>query len=395
MERKKKLLLVGGGDADVPLILAAKELGYYVISSGNRPSDMGHKYSDEYDNADFSDPESILALAKKHKISAICSSCNDFSAISCAYVAEKLGLPGHDSYEISQLIHHKDLYRDYARSMGIPTPKAIGVKDVPSALAQIKGLQFPVMVKPVDLTGGKGIARINTYSEAENALKAAFSISKSKRVVIEEFIEGSHHGFSAFVNNGKVVFYFADNEHYYLNPYMVSAASTPTIVGDEIIAELVTITEKVVLDLKLKAGIFHIQYILSENGPVIIEICRRPPGDLYIKLVEYATGCDYSKWIVKAAAGEDCSGLSHVPTTGFHTRHCIMADKKGIVESVNVSDTIKLNIVDSCLWWSAGDCIDMPLTQKLGIVFLCFESMEDMLDKTENLNDLISVVIKE
>ena len=149
------------------------------------------QYSDEYDGADYSDPEAILAIVRKHQIAAICASCNDFSAISCAYVAEKLGLPGHDSYVTSQLIHHKDSYREYALRLGIPTLKAIGVSDRNSGLKEIKQLSLPVMIKPVDLTGGKGITKINDLSEAEPALIAAFAISRSKRVVLEEFVAGS------------------------------------------------------------------------------------------------------------------------------------------------------------------------------------------------------------
>jgi len=75
---KKKLLIAGGGYADIPLILSAKKLGYYVITSGNRPDEMGHKYSDEYRKADFSDREAILNLAISSKVSAICACCNDF-----------------------------------------------------------------------------------------------------------------------------------------------------------------------------------------------------------------------------------------------------------------------------------------------------------------------------
>ena len=98
---KKKLLIAGGGYADIPLILSAKKLGYYVITSGNRPNELGHKYSDEYKKADFSDPDAIFNLSKDLKVSAICACCNDFSALSAAYAAEKLGLPGHDPYRVA------------------------------------------------------------------------------------------------------------------------------------------------------------------------------------------------------------------------------------------------------------------------------------------------------
>ena len=241
---KNKLLIAGGGYAEIPLIKAAKSLGYYVITSGNRPSELGHAESDEYRCADFSNRDEMLELANSLDIDAICPCCNDFSAITSAYVAEKLGLPGFDSHETTLLLHHKDLYREFALENKIPTPNAKGFSDLASALANIEEFDFPIIIKPVDLTGGKGIAKVQNISESNAALENAFSISKSKRIVVEEFIEGSRHGFSAILKDKKVVFHFTDNEHYYLNPYMVSGASAPAAVDQQVIENLIEQSEK-------------------------------------------------------------------------------------------------------------------------------------------------------
>lgn len=391
MNDKKKLLLAGGGYADIPLIRAAQDLGYYVVTSGNRPEELGHKVSDEYHPADFSDQEAMLDIARKLNIDAICPCCNDFSAISSAYVAEKLGLPGYDPYETSKLIHHKDSYRRFAIENSIPTPYAEGFDSLESALSSIDGFRFPLIIKPVDLTGGKGITRISEPSEAGDALAEAFAISKLGRVVVEEFIEGSRHGFSAFIREGKVVFHFTDNEHYFLNQYMVSAASTPSTVPEMAVNELVSQSEKISELLSLQTGIFHVQFILHENQPVIIEICRRPPGDLYIKLVEHATGVDYPSWIVRAFCGLDCSELSQKEVDGYYLRHCVMASSSGVLNEVVIDPLIESYIVDSMFWWNKGEVVENYLVAKFGIVFLKFGSIDELLDKSESMQDLIHV----
>jgi biotin carboxylase len=291
--RKKILLIAGGGYADIPLIQAAKALGFYVITSGNRANDLGHRYSDECHLADFSDQQAMLKLAKTLRIDAICACCNDFSALSSAYVAEQMGLPGHDAYETTQIIHHKDRYRRFALEHNIPSPHAEGFQSVKSALDTLDQFQFAIIIKPVDLTGGKGVSIVTHEDEARSALEVAFTCSRVKRVVVEEFIEGSKHGLSTFIQDGRVVFHFSDNEYYYLNPYLVSAASTPGTVPSEVLRQLCNTAEKVAHLLCLKTGIFHIQYILRGNDPFIIEICRRPPGDLYTRFVQVATGVDY------------------------------------------------------------------------------------------------------
>jgi len=389
---KKKLLVAGGGYADIPLILSAKKLGYYVITSGNRPDELGHRYSDEYQLSDFSDSEAILNLAKRLKISAICACCNDFSALSAAYAAEQLGLPGHDPYRVAQIIHYKDQYRQFALTHGITTPKVMGFTNKKDALSRMNSFPFPAIVKPVDLTGGKGMSTINEMVEAEAAIEKAFATSRMKRVVVEEFVVGSRHGFSAFLVNGRVVFFFSDNEHYFLNPYLVSAASVPSIVPPIVERKLCAESEKIASLLSLKTGIFHIQYILRGEEPVIIEICRRAPGDLYIKFVEHATGVDYPTWIVKASAGLDCSGLVHSEPKGFFTRHCIMSATPGKVKDIVFEADIEKHIIDRFMWWQKGDVVSDVMTSKFGIVFLRFQSQDEMMEKTERMQDLIRVV---
>jgi len=386
---KKKLLIAGGGYADIPLIQAAQALGFYVITSGNRPEDFGHRYADECCLADFSDKEAMLKISKTLDIDAICASCNDFSALSAAYVAEQMGLPGHDTYDTARIIHHKDLYRSFALENGIPSPYAQGFDSVEAALGALKQFKFPVIIKPVDLTGGKGISTVMHVDDARIALETAFIRSRAKRVVVEEFIEGSRHGLSTFIRDGRVVFQFNDNEHYYLNPYLVSAASVPANIAMGVVEKLCKAAEKIVALLQLKTGIFHIQYILQGDKPVIIEICRRAPGDLYTRFVQHATGVDYPSFIVRASAGMDCSTLTQTDSKGYYTRHCVMASHSGYIKDLVIDQSIQSNIIEKFMWWSPGNRIDDFLTQKLGIVFLRFDSMVEMLKISDKLQNLI------
>lgn len=391
MKQKLKILIAGGGYADIPLIQAAKALGFYVVTTGNRPRDLGHQYSDEYRNADFSDPEKMLELSKSLHISAVCPCCNDFSALSCAYVAEQMGLPGYDSYETAKIIHHKDRYRAFAREHSIPSPGAMGAENEEEALRALELLAPPLIIKPVDLTGGKGISTVYEKAEARGAVRKAFAISREKRIVVEEYIQGSRHGFSAFIRDGRVVFYFVDNEYYYLNPYLVAGAFAPGFVPDNAVRQLCSISERVASLLSLRTGIFHVQFILNGDRPVIIEICRRAPGDLYLKLVEHATGVDYAKWIVRAAAGLSCEGLEQVEPKMCLTRHCIMASRPGVFKKVVIDNSLEKKIIDKFMWGKSGETIldEDVLTAKFGIIFVRSETGAEMKTLSENLHNLV------
>lgn len=393
MNSKKRLLIAGGGYADIPLIIAAKKLGYYVVTTGNRPGDLGHQFSDKYFNADFSSPSAMLKLAVNENIEAICPCANDFSAISSAFVAQELDLPGHDSYDVCKLLHHKDKYRDFAAANEIPTPVALSFSNIDKAENALNELRYPIIIKPVDLTGGKGISTINNPSDARESLVKAFSISREKRVVAEEYISGSRHGFSALIQAGKVKFYFADNEYYYLNPYMVSGASAPAYIADSVITNIKNQIKKIVKLLQLVDGIFHIQYILTDKGPVIIEICRRPPGDLYVNLVKYATDLDYPRFLVQLFTGEKIHDLNQKKVKGYFLRHCVMADRNGVLRDIQFSIDIVHNIIDKEMFWERGLKVSDYLTQKFGVVFMKFNSMNEMLEKSKKMQSYIKPIV--
>ena len=405
------MLLLGGSHAEIPLIKAAQALGWYVITTCNNRDGLGHPYADKTVFADFSDKEVMLELARAEGVSAVCSGCNDFALLSTVYVCEKLGLPGHDSYATSLEIHHKDKYRALAARLGIPTPQAITIavtgkgrteQDCAGFDDAIAGLAFPIIVKPIDLTGGKGIHRAANADEAREAYKDACSRTRQDHIVVEEFVEGTNHGFSAMLVKGKVAFAFADNEQYYINKYMVSGANTPSTTPATGLAKLRDYSERIARELKLVDGILHIQYIEKADGtPVIIEICRRPPGDLYIKFVQYATGVDYPKFIIMAETGMDISAIPDVPTQGFWLRHCVMADCQagengcdGVVRDVIFVPEIQGNIVEKFLWNKPGDIVTDKLTYKAGIVFFKFDTLAEMESKTARMTNLVTVAAK-
>lgn len=396
------MLLLGGGHAEIPLIQAAQSLGWYVITTGNDRKGLGHPYADKNVFVNYSDKDAMLELAKNEGVQAVCSGCNDFALLSTAYVCEKLGLPGHDSYATSLKIHHKDKYRALATRLGIPTPRALVVRSAADFETAIAQLTFPIIVKPVDLTGGKGIHCAANADEAREAYKDACSRTRQDHIVVEEFVQGSNHGFSAMLVKGKVAFAFSDNEQYYINKYMVSGANSPSTSSDKTLAMLREYSERIAQELHLVDGILHIQYIERADGtPIIIEICRRPPGDLYIKFVKYATGVDYPKFIVQAETGEDISSIADVPTQGFWLRHCIMSDCQagdngctGTVHDVVFAPEIQGNIVEKFLWYKPGEVITDKLTYKAGIVFFKFDTLAEMQDKTARMTELAKILIE-
>ncbi len=385
------VLVVGGSHAEIPLIEAIHELGYRVVTSGNRPGDLGHAFADEYAPADFSRPDDITEVAAAHNAVGIVSGCNDFALLSTVQACAKLGLPGHDSYESSLRIHHKDQFRRLLDEIGIPTPRAGTVTDVGSGLALCEEIGFPVIVKPVDLTGGKGIRVCENAAEVADAIADAFALTRQQHIVIEQFMAGSRHGFTCFVTNQRVGFWFADDEQYYVNQYLVSGTTTPTSMPDSAIADLVADVEAITRALDLVDGLMHVQCILTAAGPRIVELCRRCPGDLYPAFVRHATRYDYARSVVRSELGLGPLPPAQPPTLRPIARHCLMTDRDGTLASITYDAEVTERLVDQMTWWEPGLVVDNHRTQKFGIIFLSFDDADEMRQMVRELPARIGV----
>ena len=184
----KKILLLGGSYFQVPSVKKAKELGYYTITCDYLPDNPGHKYADEYHNVSTTDKEAVLKLAKKLNIDGIVCYASDPAAPTASYVAEKLGLPGHP-YKSVEILSNKDLFRKFLAENGFNTPFAKGYTNVENAKKDWILFKKPIMVKPVDSSGSKGITKIEHIEELDNAFEYALNFTRAKRIVIEEYVE--------------------------------------------------------------------------------------------------------------------------------------------------------------------------------------------------------------
>lgn len=393
----KKILIAGGGYADIPLIEAAKKLELYVITSGNRPDELGHRHSHEYRACDFSDKEAITRLAEELKVDAVCPCCNDFSALSCAWAAERLGLPGIDPYESLLTIMHKDRFHAFAREHGLPVADAHLFTSASEALSIADSIKYPAILKPVDMTGGKGISKVSSASELRDAVAFANRASRTPRFLVEEFLkpDSYYHNYVGFIGKDEVSWGWSDNEHYYTNPYLVWGMSTPSTEGDAIHEEIRAVLNKIAKLLNLKPGLIMTQHCVVNGRIKLIEMGRRMPGNLHGRMLELATGFPLSEWTIRAALGEDCSAVSQMSGRGFWAEHCIMAPRNGRVAEIRYIDGIDKAVREKIMLGGPGTEISNYKVDKLGILLMEFSGMEEMLEKSDNMHKYVQVIMEE
>jgi biotin carboxylase len=373
----KNLLLLGGSHSELPLIHAAQGLGFRVITTGNDPLGYGHKFADEYVFGDFSDIAAMTDLAKSLNVDAICAGCNDFAAISAAAIAEELGLPGHDPLDFSRMIHQKSSFYSLASEAGFPVPNSFEISSLKAAHEVAISVGFPVIVKPIDLTGGKGISIAHSAEDLEKAWNHARQQTRADSTVIQKYITGTNHAISSLILNQQLLFSFIDNEHYFTNPHLVGAASFPSILSLELQALIKKSVSELILSYTFVDGLLHLQFIVDENEDYFfIDVCRRAPGDLYIQFVEEATGIKYPEMIVRCESGLPVV-LQQPIIQKKIGRLCLMPRTTGRFHSVH--DLPGPGVILSRLQvMSTGTIITDIDTQKIEIILMEFESDDEM-----------------
>lgn len=373
-------MLLCASHNDLGLVLALKKLGYYIICTGNIKGLPGERYVDEYIQADYSDKDLVLNIAKEKRIDAICQCCNDFGVYTAAYVAEQLNLPGYDSYETTLILHNKDRFNEFAKKHGIRTPESRSFCDRESALQWIgKGVTYPLIMKPVDASAGNGISKVETEVEATREIENAFSKSKEGRIVIEPFISGSQHGLCTFLRNQKVIACCSNNEYSIVNPYRVEIDTYPSENFDEVSEDLRKQIEHIAAVLELKDGIFHLQYIMDEKTPMIIEVMRRVLGNMYSVPANLLNGIDWDYWETRAKCGLSCDGFPQkVQQEGFYAYKTILAKENGVIDRVEIPQKYHKFLLKEYRLKHRGERIHDFRREPIGFLFFIFSSYEEM-----------------
>lgn len=160
----KKILLLGGSRYLLPVIKSAHELGLYVITCDYLPNNIAHKYSDEYVNVSIIDKEAVLEVAEKLKIDGIMSFATDPGVVTAAYVAEQMGLPSVGSYTAVSILQNKGKFRKFLTENGFNVPLAKSYKDIGLALKDKNLFKWPIIIKPTDSAGSKGVKKWKVLS---------------------------------------------------------------------------------------------------------------------------------------------------------------------------------------------------------------------------------------
>ncbi len=398
----KKVLMLGGSLYQVYAIKEAVRLGYHVITCDYLPDNPGHKYAHEYYNVSTTDKEAVLELAKRLHVDGVVAYASDPAAPTAAYVCEKLGLPT-SPYESVEILSKKDLFRKYLEEHGFNVPKSCSFHTYEEALEKIGSFNLPVMVKPVDSSGSKGINKMTDVSQLKDFVADALSYSRDKRFIIEEFIvkKGFQISGDAFSVNGELKFYCFGNEYYSNNVaknFAPLGECWPFLMDKSLITRLVTDLQRLISLLGMKSTAYNVEAIVDENDNIyILELGARSGGSLIPQITEHATGVNMVTYVIKAAMGEDCSDIELKPCNGFWSNYMVHAKSTGKYAGIWFDEEFKKhNLVDFVTDIKEGDNVHQfrDAQDAIGTLIVKYSNKDEMLRMISEMDKYVKVIVE-
>lgn len=399
----KKILLLGGSAQQIIAIKTAKRLGYYTVLCDFLEDNPGQYEADKFYLVSTTDKEAVLDVAQKEHVDGVLAYASDPAAPTAAYVAEKMKLSG-SPYQSVEILCNKDKFRSFLEKHHFCTPKAKGYNSIDEALKDIKegSFRFPIIVKPVDSSGSKGVSQIDCVEEVKDNVEYAMKYSRGHKIIVEEFVEkfGYQIAGDGLSIDGKLVFRYFANDHFNpkcRNPFVPISASfpynMPVEVQDKIHAEIQRLLD--ILQMKTTTYNFDIR-IDKDYNVYLMEVAPRDGGNYIPDVIKYATDIDLVECAVKAAMGEMIT-LKNTKPKGFYSYFAVHSLRDGVLEKIEFTDDGLKHILDNHIIKKAGDKIQAftGANTTLGCLVMRFDSMEQMLYMMDNSETWCQVVLRE
>ena len=293
-------VVLGGTFPHISLINKLKKRGYFVILIDYYHEPVARKHADLHVKESTLDKEKVLEIAKKYNAKLVITTCIDQANVIACYVAEVLGLSRPYSYKTALSVTDKEAMKSVMLLNNIPTSAFYSVNNI-SELSG-KNISFPFVIKPADSNSSKGVKKVNNNEELVSYFNEAKTISRTGKVIIEEYVDGKEVGIDFFVLNEEVKILLTKErrkiENADDNSQQIYGCMWPSDLSSEIIKRFEEIGHKIAQAFKLKNTPLMIQSIVDKNGDIsIIEFAPRIGGGESFRIIELMTGFD----IVEAA----------------------------------------------------------------------------------------------
>lgn len=303
------VLVIGASNGQVPILEYCKSLGCKIIVASIKGDYPGFAYADKIYYLDVRDKEAIWDAVKDDKVTAVVSDQLDIAVPSVAYVAEKLGLKSI-GYDCALKFQNKYIMRSEAEKIGINVPQYFEAQTVEQAQNYAAELGFPLMIKPVDSQGSWGVTKIENASELKTEFAKSLEYSKSKKIIIEEFISGDEYIVDAFSHDYQCHNLVIGKSRYFNLPNICIPKDRifkSADLANELEQRILHIHQKLVEGFGLNFGITHGEYLYdkAKDKIYLCEVAARGGGvNISSDIIPLASGVHPDRLLVNYLIGK-------------------------------------------------------------------------------------------
>ena len=304
-----KILVLAGGYDQIALINELKQYGHTVLLADYFEHPPAEKFADAFFQISTLDEEAIEYLAKKEAVDMITTACTDQALLTVARVSEKLGLPCYIDAAKALCVTNKFYMKEIFKKHGIPTADYVllekghnnGCEAVPQDMA------FPLVVKPCDCNSSKGVLKVTDRPQLEKAIELAFSLSRSGKVVVEQYLIGEEVSIDAWIDSkGAKLLSVTQTMKLHNNPdaFTIFKSCYPVADYEKIEGQIQIIADKIAEAFGLAQCPLLIQAIVNDGRVYVVEFSARMGGGTKYKLIEWISGINIMQVYVRRVLGD-------------------------------------------------------------------------------------------
>lgn len=300
----QRLLVVGAGPSQAPAIRLASKLGYEVVATDVDPDAVGFEYADHAEVVSIDDVEGTVEVARRYDVDGAITLATDIGVPAVAAVRDRLGLPGVGP-ETAHRATHKGAMMDACRAAGTSIPAYRTAGDLAAAREFLNTLAGPVVVKPTDSAGQRGVTVVEGAPDLDVAFEEAVAYASDDRALLQEFVPGPEINVTAVVSDGEINLLSLSNRITADPPHFGIALQhvSPPDIDEAEQAAVRRTAESAIEAIGIDTGIAYPQIVVGPDGPRLIEIAARIPGGQMREVAMYRSGVDQIRAAIYHAVG--------------------------------------------------------------------------------------------
>ena len=391
----KKILIIGAGFLQSFVIIKAKKMGYEVLAVDANPDAVGFLFADKYAVINIVDEKACLAYAQEENVDGVLTAATDYGVLTASYIAQQMNLPGLD-YEVAKRIKNKYQVRRCLYEAKVDDAEQAYEVNATTDLASLaEKLSFPVMVKPCDGSGSRGVARVDDALGFADACRNAMAASITHRAEVETFIAGREYGAESLVVDGEVHVLGIMRKWMTEPPYYAELGhAMPSGLDGTVEKKVIDCVEKAIKALGINFGSVNMDLLVTEDNKVyIVDVGARMGGNLIgSHIIPYGSGIPYIENMIKAHTGESINFKPVTVPQSVATR--ILALTPGVVEQLPAMQSTDDIMIEHHL--QIGDMIREYRTNLdgCGYVVCVADTMDNAEMKAEREKNRIDLGIK-